>query len=125
MLLRRYPCVSADEPKTPAQRHLEEDEGRLDTRYKTSGPKLSDAIDTTLRRPDPELKDDWNLDDLALPGNMGSRKWHRRTKMSSLDANASANTPIYRTIKCIRATTMCSFLQVARRVVPPSQTWTS
>ena len=73
-LLRQNISVPADEPKTPARRHLEEDEGRLDTRYKTSGPKLSDALDTTLRRPDPELKDDWNLDDLALPGNMGSPK---------------------------------------------------
>ncbi|CAL5220068.1 g2019 [Coccomyxa viridis] len=65
--------LQIDEPRTPARRHLEEDEGRLDTRYKTSGPKLSDALDTTLRRPDPELKDDWNLDDLALPGGKKGR----------------------------------------------------
>ena len=36
--------------------------------YKTSGPKLSDALDTTLRRPDPVLKDEWDLDGMTLPG---------------------------------------------------------
>ena len=62
-------CAAADEPKNPARRDLEQ-EGRLDPVYKESGPKLSDAIDTTLRRPDSTLNDGWALDELTLPGDV-------------------------------------------------------
>ena len=62
-------CAAADEPKIQARRDLEK-EGRLDPVYKESGPKLADAIDITLRRPDSTLNDDWGLDELTLPGDV-------------------------------------------------------
>ena len=71
-----HPRTPAEEPRNSSRRHLEEKEGRLDPKYKTSGPKLSDAIDTTLKRPHTELENDWNLDDLALPGTVISQVSH-------------------------------------------------
>jgi hypothetical protein len=65
-------CAAADVPKTPARRDLEK-EGRLDPVYKESGPKLADTINTTLRRPDSTLNDDWSLDELTLPGDVRQR----------------------------------------------------
>ena len=83
--------------------------------YKTSGPRLSDALDTTLRRPDSALKDDWNLDDLALPGEKDSEG--RLTLVmnaagAEVASSACADQPLL----------MGSLVQVAKRAAPPSQT---